>query len=63
MEGPHAPACLPARGPRLTGVPLWAGLPLPMGALAQALVRESGKHWAMGAVEPWPGGGQNGAPG
>ena len=63
MEGPHAASCPPAHSPGLTSVPLWAGLPLPMDPLAQALVRETGRHWATGAVEPWPGGSQNGAPG
>lgn len=52
----------PVCGPRLTGEPLWAGLPLPMAALAQALVRV-GSTGQQGAVEPWPGGGQYGAPG
>ncbi|XP_055266471.1 arf-GAP with dual PH domain-containing protein 1 isoform X4 [Moschus berezovskii] len=50
----------PACGPRLTGVPFRAGLPLPVGPLAQALVRVGGGR--RGAVEPWPGGSQHGLP-
>jgi len=58
MEGQMPP---PVCGPRITSVPFGAGLSLPVGPLAQALVRVGGiGQW--GAVEPWPGGGQHRAP-